>query len=166
MKLLGPTVVKGYYPVDTREEAVLVVQKGIFLYSNGIVGSAVYLYKTEERAFECKEWVVECEASLRNAAEVSIDSGEFDELFRYNTQDNENHVYNYNEWQRHVVLWSGYDGLVLDCGFAAIYGSITNLRAIKAYPKIKDNPKELEYNTIWAKIKRLSGLFKKENTNG
>lgn len=166
MKLLGSTTVRGFYPVETREEAVLVVRKGIFLYTNGIVGSAIYLYKTEERAFERREWVVECVAHLKNAAEVSVESGEFDELFRYGALTSGNPAYNYNEWQRHVVLWSGYDGLVFDCGFTAVYGSLSALQAVKAYPRIKDETKDPEYNTVWAKIKRLSGLFKRETSHG
>lgn len=164
MKLLGSTTVRGYYPVETREEAVLVVQKGVFLYTNGIVGSAIYLYKTEDRAFERRNWIVECAVCLKNAAEVSVESGEFDDLFRYGVFSPSNSAYNYNEWQRHVVLWSGYDGLIFDCGFTAVYGGVSALHAIKAYPKIKGGTKE--YNTVWAKIKRFGGLFKKEIING
>jgi len=166
MRFLGRCRIHAFYPVPTRDAAVTVVQKDLFIFSNGVAGSAVYLCTTKEAGFQVAPWVVECEVCFYNLAEISVNNGEFDELFGTPYDELRLSWDLFNEQQRKIILWAGYDGFLLDKNLVAVYGNTLKLHAIKAFPKVNDPEKSSSYNTIWRKIKRISGVFNKGSQDG
>jgi hypothetical protein len=161
MRFLGRCRTTAFYPAQSREDAVTVVQKDLFAFSNGLAGSAVYLYTTKEFGFEDAPWLIECQAFFENLAEISVAKGEFHDLF--GLKRNEQVPLDvHNEQQRKVILWAGYDGFFIDKKYVAIYSNTLKLHAIKAFPKVNDPEKSSSYNEIWKKLKKLSGVFSKE----
>jgi hypothetical protein len=166
MRFLGRCSTHAFYPVQSRDEAVTVVQKDLFVYSNGVAGSAIYLSVTKDAGFEVAPWVVECEICFDNLAEISVNKGEFDELFGIPYDELRVSWDVFNEQQRKIIIWAGYDGFLIDKTLLAVYGNMLRLHAIKAFPKVNDPDRSSSYNTIWKKIKRISGVFNKGTQNG
>ncbi len=159
MRFFGKSTITGYYPVDTREEALTVVQKNLFRFTHGVVGTAVYLYTSQRLAFALGPWVVYCNVEFNNMAALSMHSGEFDELFGipYNSKVMSWESYNFQ--QRNAILWAGYDGFLLDNSLIAVFGQNPIINAVKASPKPDDPRRSASYKTIWKKIKRISKVF-------
>lgn len=157
---MGKCRLTAFYPVQSREDAIPVVQKDLFVFSSGIAGSAVYLYPSKDIGFEFAPWLIECQAFFDNCAEISVDKGEFHDLFGLKRNE-ETPLDVHNEQQRKVILWAGYDGFLIDKKIVAIYSNTLKLHAVKAFPKVNDPEKSSSYNEIWKKIKKLSGVFDK-----